>query len=219
MKLDYLDGTPYKIYQEKDMYHFNSDTELLGKYIKLNSNDKVLDIGTNNGALLFYASIFNPSLLVGIDIFDEVIAVAKKNLDINNVKACVYVSRVQDFMHDKFSVIICNPPYFNSLNDASNKYILAARHENYLSLEDLFIACARLLDDDGVIHIVYPYKLRDNLISKAISYDFNPFRYRISYDKKGGNIKSFIVSFSKNKCDVVERCLPAYMNDRNSFTL
>ena len=55
IRYDYLHYHPdYKVAQHKDMYHFNSDTCLLGEFININKNDNVLDVGTNNGALLVY---------------------------------------------------------------------------------------------------------------------------------------------------------------------
>ena len=52
MKRDYLGGTGYTLEQKKEMYHFNSDTELLGKFVQVKKTDSVLDIGCASGALL-----------------------------------------------------------------------------------------------------------------------------------------------------------------------
>ena len=219
MKLDYLDGTPYKIHQEKDMYHFNSDTEILGKYLRINERDTVLDVGTNNGALLFYASLFNPKLLVGIDIFEEVINIARDNLKMNNVEASLYTSKFQDFKHDKFSIIISNPPYFNSLNETNNKYLLAARHENHLTLDELFSNTDRLLETEGKLYLVYPYTKRFDVIKNADKYKFYLEETRIAYDHKGGNKKSMLFTFCRNNYGytIINRVI--YLDDRKTFTL
>ena len=219
MKLDYLDGTPYKIYQHKDMYHFNSDTELLGKYIRINSEDTVLDVGTNNGALLFYASIHKPKLLVGIDIFDEVVEVARDNLKSNNIEANIYTSKFQDFTHDKFSVIISNPPYFNSLKETNNKYLLAARHENHLTINEFFSSCNRLLKEEGRIYLVYPYIKRFEVINSAEKYNFYLNETRVAYDHIGGNKKSMLFTFSRNDYGYTNINRVIYLDDRKTFTL
>ena len=39
MKLDYLKGTNYTLYQPEDMYHFNADTELLGRFMDVHRKD------------------------------------------------------------------------------------------------------------------------------------------------------------------------------------
>ena len=61
IRLDYL---PYakdiKIYQDDEIFRINTDTHLLGKFIDIHRKDVVLDIGTNTGALMLYASLFDP---------------------------------------------------------------------------------------------------------------------------------------------------------------
>ena len=118
MKLDYLNGTNYTLYQPEDMYHFNADTELLGRFMDVHRKDSVLDVGCNNGALLYYAKQKNALKLTGIDLFENVIENAKENFIRNEVNADLYVCPLQEFMHAPFDLIVCNPPYFNTKNDA-----------------------------------------------------------------------------------------------------
>ena len=85
MKTDYLYGTDYRIYEPENMYHFNSDTEFLGRMIEAENGDAVLDIGTCTGALLLYASLYTDNL-TGIDLFEEVCVAARNNMAMNGVK-------------------------------------------------------------------------------------------------------------------------------------
>ena len=78
MKADYLNGTEYTLEQPEEMYHFNSDTELLGRFMRLRRSDRVLDIGCNTGALLLYAAHQKAQDLTGIDLFDSVLRQAEK---------------------------------------------------------------------------------------------------------------------------------------------
>ena len=59
IRVDYLNNhVDYKVCQHEDMYHFNSDTCLLGEFIKINENDYYINpevkrvvlpsIGTND---------------------------------------------------------------------------------------------------------------------------------------------------------------------------
>ena len=59
--LDYLPNTDIYYYQHPDMFHTNTDTALLGEFADIRKKDVVLDIGTNNGALLLYAMRKNRS--------------------------------------------------------------------------------------------------------------------------------------------------------------
>ena len=77
MSFDYLPNTHIYLQQKEDMFRINTDTHLLGNFMKINKQDRVLDIGCNNGALLLYASQYT-NKLVGIDILPEAIELAKK---------------------------------------------------------------------------------------------------------------------------------------------
>ena len=45
------------MYQDDTMFRINTDTMVLGEFLEVYKKDTVLDIGTNNGALLLYANI------------------------------------------------------------------------------------------------------------------------------------------------------------------
>ena len=142
LRIDYLHDHPeYKVVQHKDMYHFNTDTCLLGEFLDFKPNLSVLDIGTNNSALLLYSSLLKPKNMVGIDINNEALEIAKRNLDMNNVinYKLINVDASKFISEDKFDIIISNPPYFVSSEDLKNKneYLRMARHEEYLTLKSL----------------------------------------------------------------------------------
>ena len=77
---DYINGTDIYLFQHKKMFRINTDTALLAQFMKVKKGERVLDIGTNNGALLLAAHRYAPSYLYGIDIQPEAIAVAEKNM-------------------------------------------------------------------------------------------------------------------------------------------
>ena len=219
MKLDYLHGTPYEIEQPDNFYHFNSDTELLGKFLIIDNEDTVLDIGTNTGALLLYASLNDPRELVGVDLYDEVLEVARKNMEHNHIEATFYTSKIQEFNNGKYTKIICNPPYFNSLKEKeeNNPYHMAARHQQFLPINDLVSAINRLLTTNGSVQMVYRYDLVDNLLKEFEKCDFYPIRCRVVYDKLFGNKKTILLELRKGYVNSVKILPVAYQNDRNTF--
>ena len=54
---DYINGTDIYLYQHKKMFRINTDTALLAQFMKVKKGERVLDIGTNNGALLLAAPL------------------------------------------------------------------------------------------------------------------------------------------------------------------
>lgn len=214
LKKDYLKNTNLILYQEKEKYHFNSDSCLLGEFIKINRKDSVLDIGCNTGVLLLYASQFKPNKLVGIDLFDEVLEITKLNFIANNVDAKLYKSRIQDFKYDNFDKIICNPPYFHSLNKKvlnENIYIQAARHEVNLQMDELFKSVNRLLKDNGSFYYVHrPFELnriQENLMNTRLRIK----RLQIYYDKNTSKARTICMEIVKGTSTDIQIEEPVYI--------
>ena len=79
IRIDYLPNhIDIKLYQHKKMFRINTDTCLLGEFLDFEPNLSVLDVGTNNSALLLYSSLLKPKNMVGIDINNEALELAKK---------------------------------------------------------------------------------------------------------------------------------------------
>ncbi|MEE8807330.1 MAG: methyltransferase [Lactimicrobium sp.] len=220
MKDDYLYGTPWHIHQEEGMYHFNSDTEFLGRMLQIKKGMRVLDVGTNNGALLLYAAMHTDNL-TGIDLFPEIIALARNNLQANGLNAQLTVSPLQTYQDDPFDAIICNPPYFVTGKESlknENPYLRAARHEEFLTMKELFAHSARLLKKDGTLQIVHRADRLAQLLETAEHSGLYPYWYKLAYKNENMIPQSVAVCFGRYHyaCHVYA---PAYMNQRDSFAL
>ncbi len=220
MKLDYLHGTPYEIRQEKGMFHVNSDTELLGKFMKLKHSDSLLDIGCNNGALMLYAAAQKPAKLTGIDLFEDVIALARENLSRYEIEADLYAVKAQEHTGGPYDVIVCNPPYFPTENDAlknSSEYLCAARHEEYLTLSELFETAGRLLNENGRFYLVHRASRIPEILKKAEDSRFKCVRMRIAYESENGPAKSVLMELRRGAVTECRVERPVFLNDRETF--
>lgn len=159
LRLDYLPGQEnIKLYQDDEMFCINTDTMVLGEFINVYRQDTVLDIGTNNGALLLYASMFNPKKLIGIDINEKAIELAKKNMELNDIKN--YELKHADastYQGEEVDVIIFNPPYFKTKEDnkCENYYYKIAKHEGEFSLEKMVSCIDRNLKNNGTLYFLF----------------------------------------------------------------
>ena len=110
---DYLPGTQIYLYQHKKMFRTNTDTALLGHFMKVRKKDTVLDIGTNNGALLLYANIHEPKQLIGVDIQHDACELARYNMEYHSIHNVTIVEGdVLTMDLPRVSCVVCNPPYF-----------------------------------------------------------------------------------------------------------
>lgn len=206
MSYDYLPGTNIEIKQREDMFRINTDTHYLGKFIYAKEDETVLDIGCNNGALLLYASLFKPKELVGVDCFLEAIELAQENMQHNHVEAKLIHAKIQDFKHDPFDVILCNPPFFK-INENSkmneNEFLKVARHEEVLTLDELFISCKKLLKEEGRFYLVHRTLRLTEIVEKSCNNGFKIKRIRPIYDQNKELSTSCLFEITKGKNDQV----------------
>ncbi len=205
LTLDYLPNYEnIKLYQDKDMICINTDTMVLGEFLEVKRKDTILDIGTNNGSLLLYASRFNPTKLIGIDINNEALELAKKNLDLNNITRYeLHNVDARSYRSTPVDVIVCNPPYFKMTQDSKNSssFMVLAKHEDSLPLEDLVNTISKNLKDQGKLFFLYQssrlqeliemftkYKLKIKLLTPVYNVNKNNSNVVLIKATKGGNL-------------------------------
>lgn len=159
-RLDYLPNhEEIKIYQDDEMFCINTDTMVLGEFLDIKKKDIVLDIGTNTGALLLYASKFKPKKLIGIDINEKALELAKENMKLNNITNVELIRADGNTFrnNEEVDVVIFNPPYFKtpSSDKGSNKYLALAKHEDNFPLESMIQCVNRNLRNNGTLYFLF----------------------------------------------------------------
>ncbi|MCR4951207.1 MAG: methyltransferase [Solobacterium sp.] len=220
MKPEYLYGTPYCLKQSDEMFRMNSDTELLGRFMRLRRTDHVLDVGTNNGALLLYAAFQKPASLCGIDLFEEALTLARQNLRDNRAEAELICTKLQDLRREPFDVILCNPPFFpysgKMVNE--NEFLAAARHEKYLTLEELFEHVSRLLKDNGRFYLVHRASRMNDIMEECFRRRMRPARIRIAYETKNKAAKSAVFEIVRGTGRQMVIEPPAFLDERSTYS-
>lgn len=160
IRLDYLPKYPnIKLYQDDDMFCINTDTMVLGEFIEIKKTDLVIDIGTNTGALMLYANMHHPRKIVGIDINEKAIALAKENMLINKVNNFELICADGNTFkyNEEADVIIFNPPYFKKplKDEAINKYLALAKYEDNFMLDSMINTVNRNLRNGGTFYYLF----------------------------------------------------------------
>lgn len=208
----WLAGTDFVFHEPADCFHANSDTYLLGSFLRLKHNDTVLDIGTNTGALLLYASLFQPQKLIGVDINEKAIEQAAVNLKDNGVSAELFTMPVQQLNIPTVSAIVCNPPYFDSRQMTKAGSEGTARADGTLGMQDLFASTRRLLKDHGKLFLVQRPRQLENILLEASQVHLHLTRMCFAYDRPGGRAKTVLLEFCRNVAPELEVMEPVYLN-------
>lgn len=199
---DYLPGTQIYYYQDPKMFHVNTDTALLGQFMKIRKKDVVMDIGTNNGALLLYAMQYHPKALIGVEVNQEASTLARYNLDHHQqYEARIITADILTLAHPPVSCIVCNPPYFkvddpNKVN--ASQHLARARHETNLTLDVLLPKISSLLEDRGRLYMVHR---GDRLIDLAVlcrQHRMEIKKIQLVFDEAKEDARSVLIEAMKN---------------------
>ncbi len=155
---DYIAGTDIHLWQRSDMFRINTDTAQLAHFMKVRAGERVLDIGTNNGALLLCAEQFSPSFLCGVDIQADACQLAERNLKEHGIShAQILCGDFCEMDLQGFDVVVCNPPFFpmGHHGEVAATPRSIARHELFLPLDRLLSGAARALKENGRLYMVH----------------------------------------------------------------
>lgn len=194
-----------KIIQRKDMFNFSLDTVLLANFCSINKNvEMIIDFGTNNAAIPLLLSTRTKTNIVGVEIQEEAVDLARKNVALNNLENQITIVNqdIKEYVKNnrRVKLVVCNPPFFklgekSHLND--NEYLQIARHEIAITLEEIIASASFILDHGGKFAMVYrPDRLIEtiNLLQK---YDLEPKRLRFIYPKQGREANTFLIEATK----------------------
>lgn len=202
LRLDYLPNHPeLKIYQHKKMIKINTDTQVLGEFIKLNSSDTILDIGTNTGALLLYANMFKPKKLLGLDINEEALKVCKMNMELHNITNYELIcDNAMTYVGEEVDVIVCNPPYFKTdeSNKSNDKYLNLAKHESEFTLEGMIKTAYKNLKPNGKFYMLFTSQRFSEVILLLNKYHFEVKLLKFVYDENKEYSNVFMVKTVKH---------------------
>ena len=181
VKNDLFDYKNRYIYQSKDGFRFSLDSILLGEFATLKTSDKIiLDMCTGNGVVPLIISLKTNSHIVGFEIQKDIALLAQKSVELNDLQE--QISIINDdvnlinnyFSREYFDVITCNPPYFkytetNYVNH--NDYLLLARHEIAINLEQVMNIASQYLKNKGIFYLVQRSSRLDEIIVLADKYN------------------------------------------------
>ncbi len=154
-----------KIVQDTRLYRFTSDSVVLSKFARAKKNDTVADFCSGSGIVAFHffalqSEILQKNLSFTLFEMQESLAnLSKKSIELNDFPSfTVENCRLQDIperYREKFSLILCNPPYEKGGfdNDVYEKAV--CRKEITLTLAEIAKAAAKCLKFGGRIAMVH----------------------------------------------------------------
>ncbi|MGF1699701.1 methyltransferase [Photobacterium makurazakiensis] len=203
----------------------STDGVLLGSWATLNPHGIIADIGTGSGLLALMAAqrtqTYSPSILA-IDIDDKAVAAAQRNFADSpwQTQLTGLVGNIVDWCANQpagcIDTILCNPPYFNSGEQANCQARATARHTDSLSHQHLLDSINHLLSETGVANLILPEYEGRQFITLASKISLNCLRLCEvrSTDKK--LVNRLLISLSKEQRETVTEQLVIHQQGQYS---
>lgn len=188
LQLPLPNGKSLCILQDTEGFCFGVDAVLLARFAKIRKGARVLDMGTGFGVIPLILAADSPAgKLVGIDIQEKSIALAKQSAEMNELSNLSFLCRdLRTFPGDpeggyeSYDVITCNPPYrsagsgFVSPDDS----VAIARHEITCTLPDVCRTAAALLKTGGKLCMIHRPDRLPEIFTAMQAHGLEPKRLR-----------------------------------------
>ena len=143
-----------KIIQNVNLYRFTSDSILLSRFARAKKGDRVADFCSGSGVVGFHFLCINPHIS-GLDLFEmqpSLAEMSERTAKLNGFKCSVHLGKLQEIgreWDDKFSLILCNPPYERSGFENEVFERAVCRKEITITLSEIIDAAYRALKFGG----------------------------------------------------------------------
>lgn len=204
----------------------NTDGILLGAIANVAHAERVLDLGTGSGLIaimLAQRSVRNQAKIVAVELDEHAFHQATENahqspwaerIQVLQADACSPIFANQ--FHEKFDLIVSNPPYFEHSLASRNQQRDLARSVVGSHLLWLMQAKA-LLASHGKISFILPLEAGNKLIEQAKQAELFCVEQWFIQTKEGKPAKRTIVTFSLSEQPKIDKNLVIYQQD-NRYT-
>jgi tRNA1Val (adenine37-N6)-methyltransferase len=188
--LDEIIDGQLTVFQKKKGYRFSLDSILLAHFVSLKPRTCAIDLGCGSGIiLLILAKNFLGVNWVGLEIQEELAALAQKNIQLNGFNSRIKIltgdaCKIKNiFPAHLFDIVIFNAPYRKLSSGRINPQLekAIARHEIKGSLKDFLKAAKHLLKPAGKVFTIYPAKRLVELISLFRDSAIEPKRMKLVF--------------------------------------
>jgi tRNA1Val (adenine37-N6)-methyltransferase len=221
--LDDIAGGRLKVLQKVRGYRFSLDSLLLAHFVCLQPGDQVMEMGAGSAVVsLILADRWDGATITGIDIQEEVVAMALRSVAINGLAEKVALRQVDvrkvnpAFAQSSFDVAVANPPYrkINSGRINADRQKALARHEIAGTIRDFLQAAGYVLKPAGRAYFIYPATRMVELLCSLRNVVIEPKRLRMVYSKHNEAGKFVLVEGVKEGGEGLEIMPPLFIYEK-----
>lgn len=214
------------IYQNDDWFKFSLDSVLLANFVTINlRTKKILDLATGNAPIPMLLTYRTKAEVYGVELQEEIYNLGQKSIVENDMLNQIHllnidVKNTNEYLgFEKFDVVTCNPPYFKTnneklLNDDNIKAI--ARHEIFLSLDDVCMIASNSLKNKGIFALVHRPERLLEILDTMRKYNIEPKKIQFVYPKIEKEANIVLIEGIKNGNSGLKLLNPIIVYDENN---
>lgn len=225
-RIDRLMQYNLDIIQSSQVFSFSLDAVLLGHFANIRARDdlKVIDLCSGNGAVALMLSQKTRSPIIGIEIQEELVDMARRSVALNGLEDQVTMvhrdlKEISTEHYDSVDVITCNPPYFPLKENGHinpNEHLAIARHEIHVTLDELVFKMSKMLKMNAKTYIVYRPDRFLELMDVMRNYQIAPKRVQFVYPNEKQNAHMVLVEGIKHgKVSGFKMMPPLYIHNED----
>jgi len=160
----YFQFKKFTVYHDRCAMKVTTDACLFGAWVagRLNGRSgSILDIGSGSGLLSLMLAQQVKGSIKAVELVESAASQAEENIAASRWRDRIETVRsdIRDYKTDeRFQYIISNPPFYE--NELSSPYHgrKMAHHGGGLLISDLLKCAERLLDNNGYLYLLFPFK-------------------------------------------------------------
>lgn len=180
-----------KIIQDDALYRFTSDSVLLSRFATVKPKDAVADFCSGSGIVGIHTYALNKDKISSVTMFEmqkSLFDMSMESVKLNGLEnkffgENVRLQDVSDRYNEKFSLILCNPPYEkkNGGIDIENREIAVCKKEIELTLEDITKSAAKALKFGGRFAMCHKAERLTDVLVEMRKVNVEPKRLALVY--------------------------------------
>lgn len=219
------------ILQKKKGYRFSADAILLFSFVQIPRCRLIADLGAGSGIIsILLAKEYPESKVMAVELQKGLSGLARKNVVLNNLENRIEVV-TEDIRklpgsphlpHSKgFDLVVSNPPFRKPRTGliSPEEERAIARHEIFITMEELLKAGSLLLKTKGRFNLIYHPSRLVELFSRMKAYNLEPKRLRFIHSREGTEAKMFLIEGVKEGRGGLKVEKPLYIyDDKGEYT-
>jgi tRNA1Val (adenine37-N6)-methyltransferase len=206
--IDELRSRGLRLFQPRSGYRFSVDPLLLCDFAGVRAAEKVIDLGTGSGVIpLLLARQFNNARFVGVELQEEMAALAARNVTLNGLTDRIEIvaddvmSLQKRFPVSSFDRVLANPPFrkpgSGRVSPRPGRDL--ARHESSAGLTDFLAAAKYLVRPGGGICFIYHVSRLPELLAEALGMKLAPVRLRMVHGDVRSGARMVLLELTKGR--------------------